>query len=111
MTVRLVYMFLSSSLAAWTTGSWLSGQQPPPATDPVAAMRCVQNALGGAQAIEAISSLTIVAGIRPAPAAKPAPIPGRRQIDIVLPDRYRRTTSLWIPPRAHSAVESGSTAP
>lgn len=51
---------------------------------------CVQDALGGLRALAAVSSLQIIGHTRPAASSGPRPIPGKREITIVFPDRYLR---------------------
>lgn len=58
--------------------------------DRLPGLTCVQNALGVAGAVAGVSSLRITGDTKPAASSGARPLPGTREVTIVLPDRFRR---------------------
>jgi len=61
-----------------------------PQGDPLPGLACVQNALGGAGVVDRVSSLRITGDTKPAALSGARPLPGTREVSMVLPDRFRR---------------------
>jgi hypothetical protein len=66
-----------------------SAQADTPAAPATAGLACIQDALGGVRAFAGVSTLRIVANTEPTATSRPRPAPGKREIRVVFPDRYK----------------------
>ena len=97
-------------IAAWTAQSATPGlpsttQTPPrpspsgsvqkavPPTPATAALRCIQNALGGTKEVAALSSVRFVGKTKPRATTRPRPYATRIEIGTVFPDRFKLQTA------------------
>lgn len=65
-------------------------QAAPQPAEPPPGLVCIQSALGGVRAFAGVSSLRIIADTKPVATSGMRPIPGRQEINVVFPDRYKR---------------------
>ena len=97
-------------IAAWTAQSATPGlpstTQTPPRPSPsgsvqrlyrlllrTAALRCIQNALGGTNEVAALSSVRFVGKTKPTATTRPRPYATRIEIGTVFPDRFKLQTA------------------
>lgn len=66
-------------------------------------LECIQDALGGVQALSRIASLRILGETKPASTSGLRSLPGSREIRLVFPDRYQRI-DIGRPPGAAGAT-------
>jgi hypothetical protein len=103
-------------IAAWTAQSATPGlpsttQTPPrpspsgsvqkaaPSTPATAALRCIQNALGGTKELAALSSVRFIGNTKPRATTRPRPYAKRIEIGMVFPDRFKlQTVQTDAPP-------------
>lgn len=78
-------------VSLWTVDLGTFAGQAPALPEATQGLACVQRALGGTAAFAAVSSLSITAATRPLQDSGMRPVPGTREINVVFPDRYRRT--------------------
>jgi hypothetical protein len=76
--------------------------EPPPG------LACIQNALGGVQAFAGVSSLRIVSDTKPVATTGSRPIPGRQEMSVIFPDRYKRA-HVGTPPGVTGHTLSSTT--
>jgi hypothetical protein len=73
-------------------------------------LACIQDALGGARAFGGVSSVRIIGTTKPtAPLTGPHPLPGKREIGVVFPDRYKQQNGPLdtLPGQASPAITVG----
>jgi hypothetical protein len=100
-------MVLCLLVVAWGIGFLLTGGTPDPlpsttmrlnSTEEAAppthtsgGLQCIQRSLGGTEAFAAVSSLRIIGNTKSLVSSGPQPLPGRREIVVIFPDRYKRS--------------------
>jgi hypothetical protein len=75
---------------------------------PAPGLACIQNALGGVRAFAGVSSLRIVSDTKPVATTGSRPIPGRQEMSVIFPDRYKRA-HVGTPPGVTGHTLSSTT--
>jgi hypothetical protein len=91
--MRTLILSLFCFVFQWVATEFAIARQDSPVTDATSALACIQNALGGTAAFAAVSSLYITGATSPSQDSGLRPIPTKREISVVFPDRYLRADS------------------
>lgn len=81
-------------------------QQGPSSTPAVPGLACIQDALGGVQVFAGVSSLRIVGSTKVTATTGMRPLPNKREIGVVFPDRYKQTNVEKDPAPGHVPLAS-----